>query len=219
MNRSSSIVRAVGGAALVIAYEAGAHHAVSTPGLEGLGLTLVLAPAAVIVAGLAMRSPRRFMYLPLVAVAIATLWMLRATLVRHYEWGLFLEHVLFNGALGYLFGSSLAPSRVPLCSEFAAIVHGRPLAPEIAAYTRRITAAWALFFAAIVAVSALLFATASIEAWSTFANYLTLPLVALMFAAEHACRRFALPNVRRSGMVESFRAYRRATRARPVPLR
>ena len=213
MNRSSSIVRAAGGAGLVIAYEAGAHHAVSTPGLEGLGLTLVLAPAVTIAAALALRSPRRFVYLPLAAIAIATLWSLRAPLVRHYEWGLFLEHALFNGALGYLFGRSLAPRREPLCSQFAAIVHGRPLAPRIAAYTRRITAAWALFFAAVVAVSALLFATASIETWSTFANYLTLPLVVLMFTAEHACRRLALPDVRRSSMVESFRAYRRSTQA------
>ncbi len=219
MNRSSSIARAVVGAALVVAYEAGAHHAVSTPGLEGLGLTLVLAPPATIAAGLAMRSPRRFVHLPLVAIAIATLWILRGPLVQHYEWGLFIEHVVFNCALGYLFGSSLAPGREPLCSQFAAIVHGRPLAPEIAAYTRRITAAWTLFFVAVVAGSALLFATASIEAWSTFANYLTLPLVALMFAAEHACRRFALPNVRRSGMVESFLAYRRSTRAGPIQLR
>ena len=219
MNRSGSIVRAVGGAALVLAYEAGAHHAVGTPGLEGLGLTLVLAPAAILALGAALRSTHRLLLLPIVAVACAVLWVSRGTLVRHYEWGLFLEHVLFNGALGYLFGSTLARGREPLCSRFAAMVHGRPLAPEIAAYTRRITAAWTAFFAAIVAVSALLFASASIEAWSTFANYLTLPLVALMFVAEHACRRFALPNVRRSGLLESFRAYRRATRAGPIPFR
>jgi uncharacterized membrane protein len=219
VNRVSSIARPLGGAALVVAYEAGAHHAVSTPGLAGLGLTLVFAPAAIVAAGLAMRSPRRFVYLPLVAAAVAMSWTLRGPLVRHYEWGLFLEHILFNTALGCLFGRSLAPGREPLCSQFAAIVHGRPLAPQIAAYTRRITAAWALFFAAIVTVSALLFATASIEAWSTFANYLTLPLVALMFAAEHACRRLALPNVRRSSMLESFRAYRRSTQARLAQLR
>ncbi|RDU96499.1 hypothetical protein [Trinickia dinghuensis] len=221
MNRSGSIsiARGVGGAALVLAYEAGAHHAVSTPGLEGLGLALVLAPAAVLALGAALRSPRRFLLLPLMAIVCALLWVSRAALVRHYEWGLFLEHVMFNGALGYLFGRTLARGREPLCSRFAAMVHGRPLAPEIAAYTQRITVAWTCFFGAVVAVSALLFAAASIEAWSTFANYLTLPLVVLMFVAEHACRRFALPNVRRSGMLESFRAYRRSSRAGPIPFR
>lgn len=219
MKRTGSIARGMASAVLVIAYEAGAHHAVGTPGLEGLGLTLVLAPAAALALGTVLRSPRRFLLLPLVAAAAAVVWVSRGALVRHYEWGLFLEHVLFNGALGYLFGRTLVRGREPLCSRFAAMVHGRPLAPEIAAYTRCITAAWTSFFAGVVAVSALLFATASIETWSTFANYLTLPLAALMFIGEHACRRFALPNVRRSGMAESFRAYRRSTGAGPVPFR
>jgi uncharacterized membrane protein len=219
VNQPGSIARGIAGAALVIAYEAGAHHAVGTPGLEGFGLALVLAPAAVLALGTALRSRRRALLLPLVAVAAAAVWMSWGALVRHYEWGLLLEHVLFNGALGYVFGRTLAPGHEPLCSEFAAMVHGRPLAPEVAAYTRRITAAWTLFFASVVAVSALLFATASLETWSTFANYLTLPLAALMFIGEHACRRLALPHVRRSGMLESFRAYRRSTHAGPVPFR
>lgn len=219
MKRIGSIARGMSGAVLVIGYEAGAHHVAGTPGLEGLGLALVLAPAAVLALGAALRSPRRVLLLPLVAVAAAVLWFARGALVRHYEWGLFLEHALFNGALGYLFGRTLARGGEPLCSRFAAMVHGRPLAPEIAAYTRLVTAAWTAFFVGIVAVSALLFATASLETWSTFANYLTLPLVALMFIGEHACRRFALPGVRRSGMLESFRAYRRSMHAGPVPFR
>lgn len=219
MIRTGSIARGVAGAALVLGYEAGAHHIVGTPGLAGVGLALVLAPAALLALGTAWRSPHRFVLLLLAAVVAAALWMSRGTLARHYEWGLFLEHVLFNGVLGYVFGRTLARGREPLCSRFAAVVHGRPLAPEIAAYTRRITAAWTIFFAAIVTVSALLFATAPIETWSTFANYLTLPLAALMFVGEHACRRFALPNVRRSTLVETFRAYRRSTTARPASFR
>lgn len=219
MNRIGSIARGMAGAALVIAYEAGAHHVVGTPGLEGLGLALVLAPAALLALGTALRSPHRFLLLSLVATAAAVLWVSWGVLVRHYEWGLFLEHALFNGALGWVFGRTLARGREPLCSQFAAMVHGRPLASEVAAYTRLVTAAWTSFFAGVVAVSALLFATASLETWSTFANYLTLPLAALMFIGEHACRRFALPNVRRSGMAESFRAYRRSMRTGPVPSR
>ncbi|GLU30602.1 hypothetical protein WKR88_00735 [Trinickia caryophylli] len=221
MNRSGShaIVRGVAGAALIVAYEAGAHHAVSTPGLERLGLGLVLAPAGMLALGMAARSPRRALLLPLFVLAAAAVWMSRGALARHYGWGLYLEHVLFNGALGYLFGRSLAAGREPLCTQFAAMVRGRPLAPEIAAYTRRITVAWTLFFAAIVAVSTALFAKASLEAWSTFANYLTLPLAGLMFAVEHACRRIALPGVRASGMLESIRAYRRSVGPGPAGLR
>lgn len=219
MSRLGPIVRGAAGIALIIGYEVGAHRAVSTPGLEPLGLALVLAPALVLGLGYAARSPRRAVLLPLAVIAAAGLWLARGALVRHYEWGLFLEHVLFNSALGYLFGRTLAQGRVPLCTQFAAMVRGTPLAPEIAVYTRRVTVAWTLFFAAIVAVSTVLFATVPIEAWSTFANYLTLPLAALMFIAEHACRRFALPGIRSSGMLESVRAYRRSTAARPASVR
>lgn len=218
MNRIGSIARGIAGATLVIAYEAGAHHVVGTPRLAGLGLALVLAPAALLALGTALSSPRRILLLPLLAAAVA-LWISRGVLVRHYEWGLFLEHALVNGALGWVFGRTLARGREPLCSRFAAMVHGRPLAPEVAAYTRRITAAWTSFFVVVVTVSALLFATASLDTWSTFANYLTLPLAVLMFVGEHACRRIALPHVRRSSIVESFRAYRSSMRTGPVPSR
>lgn len=208
MNRLRSIARGAVGCALVVGYEAGAHYAVTTPGLQRVGLALVVVPAFAVLLGIAARSPRRVWLLALAAAFAAALWLAREPLGRHYEWGLFLEHVLFNGALGYLFGRTLVRGREPLCSQFAAIARGGPLIPEIAAYTRRVTAAWTLFFAAVIGVSTLLFATASIETWSTFANYLTLPLAALMFVAEHAWRRFALPGVRSSGMLASIRAYR-----------
>ena len=39
------------------------------------------------------------------------------------------------------------------------------------------------------------------------------PLVAVMFAAEHACRRFALPHEPRPRMVDAVRAYRATTHA------
>lgn len=213
MKHLSSIARGAVSAAFVVAYEAGAHHAVSTPGLERLGLALVLVPAVIVAFCAAVRSPHRLLLLPLLAAGAAGLWAARAWLARHYEWGLFLEHVLFNGALGYLFGRTLASGREPLCSQFAAVARGRPLSSQIAAYTRGVTIAWTLFFIAIVAVSTLLFAVTSIQVWSTFANYLTLPLAALMFVAEHACRRLALPGVASSGLLATLRASRRPARS------
>ncbi|WP_235879268.1 hypothetical protein [Burkholderia sp. USMB20] len=129
---------------------------------------------------------------------------------RHFEWGLYLEHASFNLAMALLFGRTLAAGQVPLCTRFATLIHGT-ITPAVARYTRHITLAWTLFFVAIAAVSTLLFATAPIVAWSTFANYLSLPLVAVMFAAEHACRRFALPHDARPRMVDAVRAYRAST--------
>ncbi len=68
------------------------------------------------------------------------------------------------------------------------------------------TLAWTLFFAGTALVSTLLFALASLVAWSTFANYVALPLVAAMFVAKYACRRFALSGMRQSSLLDAVRA-------------
>jgi uncharacterized membrane protein len=196
--------------AAIVAYQVAAHHAVSTPGEHGLGLALVLGPLVLLALSAAARSPARAWLLPLWALGCAALWSMRAPLTAHFGWGLYLEHASFNLALAWMFGRTLVAGREPLCSHFARIVHGA-LEPGVARYTRRVTLAWTVFFVATALVSTLLFATASIVAWSTFANYLALPLVALMFVAEYACRRIALPDMRQSGILASVRAYRQFT--------
>jgi len=209
-----------GGAAFagLLVYEIGAHHAAATPGEHGFGLALVLAPLFAIALSAAARSKRRGSLLPLWVLAGAALWIARAPLARHFAWGLYLEHMGFNVALALAFGVTLLPGREPLCTRFAAMMDGS-LTPSVERYTRQITVAWTLFFVAIAAISTALFATASIAEWSTFANYLALPLVAVMFVAEHVWRRFALPDVHRPGMLDAIRAYRQtmAPRAGRAP--
>jgi uncharacterized membrane protein len=211
MNGLIRAARPIAGIALVATYELGAHHAVSTPRLQGIGLALAIAPVIALALGAAVRSERRVWLLPLWALVCAALWSAHAALAAHFQWGLYLEHVSFNLAMAALFGRTLLGGREPLCSRFAAMVHGS-LTPAVATYTRRITLAWAIFFIAIAGVSTLLFASSSIVVWSTFANYLMLPLVALMFIGEYGCRRFALPSEPRAGILEGFNAYRHAVR-------
>ena len=90
------------------------------------------------------------------------------------------------------FAGSLRPGATALCTELADKLHG-PLTPREVHYSRRVTAAWALFFAAIVAITVVLFAAAPLRVWSLFANFCILPLVALMFTAEYAVRCRVLP--------------------------
>ncbi|WP_240440117.1 hypothetical protein, partial [Burkholderia sp. HAN2018] len=182
------------------------------PGAHGLGLAMALVPPLLLALGAALRSPHRIGFVSAWLLAAAALWAARVPLARHFEWGLYLEHASFNLAMALLFGRTLAAGKVPLCTHFATMIHGA-ITPAVAHYTRQITLAWTLFFVAIAAVSTLLFATAPIVTWSTFANYLSLPLVAVMFAAEHACRRFALPHEPRPRMVDAVRAYRATTHA------
>jgi uncharacterized membrane protein len=206
------------------ACELGTHYAASTPGAQAFGLMVVVAPLLAFALAAAARTKHRAWLLPLWALGCGALWVLRAPLGRHFEWGAYFEHLGFNLAMAWLFGRTLAAGRRPLCSQFAAIVHGT-LTPAVAHYTRQITVAWTVFFVTIAGVSTLLFAVSSLAVWSTFANYMTLPLVAVMFVGEHAWRHVALPNVQRSSMFAAARAYRqtmtqtaRQTMAKPAAI-
>ncbi|MFP3889481.1 hypothetical protein [uncultured Ralstonia sp.] len=213
MGTLSGFARGAAGIAAVVAYQLGAHYAAATPGAHGFGLAMALVPPLAIALVAVLRSARRVWLLPLWVVVCAALWLARVPLAGHFEWGLYLEHVGFNLTMAVVFGHTLAAGREPLCSRFAVMVHGT-LTPAVARYTRQITLAWTLFFLATAAVSTLLFAMSSIVVWATFANYLALPLVGVMFVAEYACRCIVLRDEPRASLFDSVRAYRQSTQAR-----
>lgn len=106
------------------------------------------------------------------------------------RWAVFLPSLAANLLLAWFFGRTLLPGRIPLVTLFARFVHGTAtLDAERESYTRAATWAWCLFFLALTAISAVLAVLAPLAAWSLFANVLTAPLVAAMFAAEYAVRR------------------------------
>ena len=54
--------------------------------------------------------------------------------------------------------------------------------------------------------------------WSVFANLLSLPLVALMFACEYVVRLRVLPDVEHVSLLDGIRLYLRSVRASPPPI-
>jgi uncharacterized membrane protein len=64
-----------------------------------------------------------------------------------------------------------------------------------------------VFFAGQVAVSALLFTLAPLEAWSVFINLINLPLIVLMFAGEYLYRAIRFPHHPRASIARVLRAY------------
>lgn len=96
-------------------------------------------------------------------------------------------HWAIYAGLLLTFALTLRPGREPLITGMARRMHG-PLTPELARYTRCVTLAWSLFFAAQLALSVGLFCLAPLVAWSFFVNILDIPLVVAMFAAEYAVR-------------------------------
>jgi uncharacterized membrane protein len=137
-----------------------------------------------------------------------------AVLLRHYwpvlersfTWVYLLQEGGLYSVLAASFGQSLFGGRVALCTQIADKVHG-PLTPQELRYTRRVTAAWALFFVLITAATLGLFLFAPLRIWSLFANFCVLPLIALMFVAEYAVRRRVLPQVPRGGILAAVRVY------------
>jgi len=217
---SLTLVRAVRWiviAAGAIAYPVLAHYSAATSAattLPSLGVAVSLAPSLAILLWLAWRSPMRPAMLLLCAVVGGLLWEFWGVLERNFSWVYFLQHAGTNVMLAAVFGVTLGRGRQALCTRFAEVVHGS-LAPEEVRYSRQVTLAWMLFFLAISLISSVLFFFVSIEVWSVFANFLSFPLILLMFAAEYGIRRRKLPHQKKHSIMDGMLAYWKTPAARP----
>jgi uncharacterized membrane protein len=207
------ILRWLGIAALVIGYPLLAHYTNKSAHGGNLGALVAIAPVAVIALVLGWRSPRRFIMLGALVLSCIALWAVWPVLEHHYGLVYWLQHVGMQLILLMAFGRTLIAGRQPLCTRFAELVHA-PLTPQHEIYARQVTVAWTLFFAAMVLVSTSLFFLAPLATWSFFANFLTLPLVVLMFVAEYWVRRWVFPEMRHTHILDAVRAFR-STSARP----
>jgi uncharacterized membrane protein len=201
------IVRWLAIAALVIGYALLAHYTNENAHSENLGALVAIAPVVLIALVLAWRSPRRFTMLGALALLCVALWAGWPALERNFGLVYWLQHVGMQLILLMTFGRTLIAGRQPLCTRFAEAVHA-PLTAQHIIYARQVTVAWTWFFAAMALASTLLFFLAPLATWSVFANFLTLPLVALMFIAEHWVRRRLLPDLPHTHILDAVRAFR-----------
>ena len=196
-------------AAVAIAYPVLAHYSTTPAAVTStpwLGVGTSLAPALAILLFMTWNSPRKPAMLLLCAVVGLLLWGFWGTLERNFSWAYFIQHAGTNLMLAAVFGVTLARGRKALCSRFAEAVHGS-LKPDVLRYTRQLTLAWTLFFIAISLISSLLFAFAPIKAWSIFANFVTFPLVLLMFAVEFLIRLRKLPHLEKHSIMDGILAF------------
>lgn len=207
------IVPWLGIAALLIGYPLLAHYTNASAHGGKLGASVAIAPVALIALVLAWRSPRRFVMFGVLVLLCIALWAGWSALENHLGLVYWLQHMGMLLVLFMAFGRTLIAGRQPLCTRLAHAVHA-VVTPQHEIYTRQVTIAWTLFFAAMALASTLLFFLAPLAAWSIFANFFTLPLVALMFVAEYWVRRRALPDMRHMRILDAVRAYTNAP-ARP----
>tara|TARA_R110002049_G_scaffold70552_1_gene182268 strand:+ start:115 stop:789 length:675 start_codon:yes stop_codon:yes gene_type:complete len=196
-------------AAGAISYPFLAHYSTTQNAMTEtpwLGVGVSLAPSLAILLFMTWNSSRKPVMLLLCAVIGMLLWGFWGTLERNFSWAYFIQHAGTNLMLAAMFGVTLMRDRQALCSRFAEAVHGE-LTPELVRYTRQLTLAWVLFFIIISLISSLLFAFAPIRIWSIFANFLTFPLVILMFVIEFMVRLHKLPNLERHNILDGILAF------------
>jgi uncharacterized membrane protein len=189
----------------IVGYAGLSHYSNTAGGARGLGVALTLLPLVGLGGWLVWRSGQRLLAVLLAGAALLLLYSYRSLLETNLTLIYLLQECLFYGLMAGSFGWSLAKGNIALCTRFADKVHG-PLTPAELRYTRRVTAAWAVFFVLIMAATLGLYVFAPLRVWSLFANFCTLPLVALMFAGEYLVRRRVLPQVR-PGILSTLRVY------------
>ena len=189
-----------------VGYAVLSHYSNSNAQAQDLGAVLAFAPPLIIGVALVWRSSGMLTAALVAAAAGLTLREFWPLFAQNFSLLVLLQQCGFYFILAFSFGRTLAKGRVPLCTQFADKIHG-PLSPLELRYTRGVTVAWVIFFLLNVAATILLFAFAPSRIWSLFVNFLSAPLVLLMFAVEYAVRRRALPQVRRSGLIATLRVY------------
>lgn len=192
--------------AFLAAYSGLSHYSNSAAKTHDLGVGLALGPVLTVGLILIWRSTHLWIALLAAAAAAALLRELWPILEGNFQLLYLVQESGFYGLMAASFGQSLVGRRVALCTQLADKLHG-PLTPQEVVYTRRVTAAWALFFVLITAATVSLFAFATLRTWSLFANFCVPPLIGLMFAGEYAVRRHALPQAPRRGILSAVRVY------------
>jgi len=189
-----------------VAYQYLVHSSVSNARSGLFHHVLLWLPLVVLAGWVVARSANKLLWLS-VLLAISLI----VYLLEHQErLGLAATSGISHAAaylfLLWYFGRTLVRGREPIITRFSRSVHG-PLPPAMERFTRKVTIAWCVFFAAQSIVSALLFAFASLDTWSLFINLLNLPLLAVMFVGQLVYRRLRYPDYPRTSIGQAIEAF------------
>ena len=186
--------------ALIGAYALISHYAYSHPEAKGWGAALSVGPIVLIGIVLAWRWTPRYVAGVLSAALLAvTIWTW-PILEAHYQWSDLVQQAGAYAFVALGFARSLRGDEVPTCTQLAAQLHGPP-SPAEAAYLRRATGVWAVFYALLSVAIVIVFFAASAHTWSLFVNFGTFALIAILFFADHSWRYRVLP--RRAGGIRA----------------
>jgi len=184
MTRAAGFASKVLAVASILAYQVLVHFAIASGTGDPIRVALLAAPVVLVASWILLRSPNRAVWVLIIAAAVSVTVVLGQSAAALYG----VPHAAGYLFMLWLFGRTLLGAREPFITRLARQAYGGAMPAWREVYTRRLTAAWCLFFAAQLLASALLLALASAEEWSFFINVLNLPLIALMFAVDYVYR-------------------------------
>jgi uncharacterized membrane protein len=207
MARAAGVAWKVLAAVGIVGYPVLIHLGLAGSAADPARTALLMAPMAALGCWLLLRSQNRMFWVLVVAGAAGVIWLLaRGTgLGTTVLYGL--PHAAAYLFMLGVFGRTLLPGREAIITRIARHARGGTMPPVMERYTRNLTAAWCVFFAAQLAGSALLLAYASLETWSLFINVLSFPLVGLMFALDYLYRVIRYRHLPQSSIATAIQAY------------
>lgn len=150
-------------------------------------------------------------HVPTLAASVALLALLSTVVARggvtDVQRLYVLQHAGMHAALGLAFGLTLRPGSTALITALAERVH-RQVTPAMRHYTRGLTLAWSLYFAAMIALSFAIYALVPWPVWSLFGNVASPLAAAAFFVGEHLLRYWRHPEFERLSMRGAIEAWR-----------
>ncbi|PPC95181.1 MAG: hypothetical protein CTY33_00010 [Methylotenera sp.] len=200
-------VRGLAIAVLLIVYTLLVHHVNATGQVSVLGAVLALFPFFLIAISVTLKTGSHLKGLALLLITCIAASFLWPFIMRNTRYIFWLQDIGLMSVLLLTFARTLQSGHKPLCVQFAEIINKGELPLDHAVYARNVTIAWVIFFAMIIVISTLLFFYAPLTTWSIFVNFVTLPLVALMFVVEYLVRRQMLTDLPEGNVLDAVRTY------------
>lgn len=206
--------RTVGAGLIGVAYVAGCHWLMTRAPASSWNAVVVIGPMLGLLAFYAARRGQRV----LTCVALA---VLAGLVLQAWRGGgvapttlYLMQHAGIHATLATIFALTLRPGHEPLVTALARRVHGS-LTPPMAAYSRKVTIAWSVYFAVMAVLSIVLHAMLPLDDWAVFANLVTPVAMVALFVGEYLLRYRLHPEFERATLADAMNAYS-SRRAAPV---
>ncbi len=205
-NRSAGFWQPVVVVVCIAGYQWLVHSVLLDGHSAALRLALMCLPLAALAYWIARRAHNQFLWWASLVGALLLIYVVEQKEHLGLAAAYGMPHAAIYSVLLWVFATTLLPGRVALVTRLASRVHGT-LPPNIEVYTRQVTVAWCVFFAAQLAVSAVLLKFSTLSTWSLFVNLLSFPLVGLMFVLEYAYRILRFPDFAHASLRQTVQSF------------